>query len=62
MTRSSIKQIGSKQPSKSSSKPISNPLGGLDGGDPLSLLTSSNDPLSVLAIGGNEATTPTKVK
>lgn len=53
----------SKKSAKSSSATASTLRGPLDGFDPLSMLTASNDPLSVLAIGTLESSsTSTKVR
>ncbi|KAF6031522.1 C16orf62 [Bugula neritina] len=56
LVKPTIKAITQKKPvtkRKPSTTPNSDPLGG--GTDPLSMITSSHDPLSVLAVGGNES-------
>ena len=52
--------VQSKKAAKSSL--LSNPLlNSLDGGDPLSMITASNDPLSILAVGTEESPGANKV-
>lgn len=57
VSKTASRQLSSKQPSKSniSAAKIKDPLGGLEGSDPLSMLTASSDPLSILAIGNTES-------